>query len=222
VTAALDVSPHLRAARRALLYVIVGLGQGLTYLLLVGGGLVLGVLLTPLWIGLPLLGGTARLAWRLAEGERRQANRLLETHLPPVPPPPPGSGLRELFGSRALWRVLAMLLGKLPLALLALVVAAAPVVLTIALAALGISGLTGDDGRLVGPWSLGPGVGVALCLLALPATVVSIAALESIGMALRGLIDRLAVHDGRLHVTSPPGKGTRLEAHIPISLEVAS
>ena len=94
VTAALDVSPHLRAARRALLYLIVGLGQGLTYLLVVGGGLVLGVLLTPLWIGLPLLAGTARLAWRLAEGERRQANRLLETHLPPVSPPAPGSRLR--------------------------------------------------------------------------------------------------------------------------------
>ena len=93
MTAALDVSPHLRAARRALLYLIVGLGQGLTYLLVVGGGLVLGVLLAPLWIGLPLLAGTARLAWRLAEGERRQANRLLETHLPPVSPPAPGSGV---------------------------------------------------------------------------------------------------------------------------------
>ena len=42
------------------------------------------------------------------------------------------------------------------------------------------------------------------------------------GTGLRGLIDRLAVLDGRLEVTSPPGKGTRLEAHIPISLEVAS
>jgi signal transduction histidine kinase len=42
------------------------------------------------------------------------------------------------------------------------------------------------------------------------------------GTGLRGLIDRLAVLDGRLAVTSPPGKGTRLEAHIPISLEVAS
>ena len=36
------------------------------------------------------------------------------------------------------------------------------------------------------------------------------------GTGLRGLIDRLAVLDGRLAVTSPPGKGTRLEAHIPI------
>jgi len=35
------------------------------------------------------------------------------------------------------------------------------------------------------------------------------------GTGLRGLIDRLAVLDGRLEVTSPPGEGTRLVAHIP-------
>ena len=35
------------------------------------------------------------------------------------------------------------------------------------------------------------------------------------GTGLRGLIDRLAVLDGRLEVTSPPGRGTTLEAHIP-------
>ena len=32
----------------------------------------------------------------------------------------------------------------------------------------------------------------------------------------------VATVNGRLEVTSPPGKGTRLEAHIPISLQVAS
>ena len=36
------------------------------------------------------------------------------------------------------------------------------------------------------------------------------------GTGLRGLIDRLQVLDGRLTVVSPPGEGTRLEAHIPI------
>ena len=183
MTAALDLSPHLRAARRTLLYLIVGLGQGLTYLLVIGGGLLLGVLLAPLWVGLPLLTGTARLAWRLAEGERRQANRLLETHLPPVPPPPARE--RRARGARqsaSFWRVLAMLLLKLPIALAGLALAAArrccwrsrwP--------ALGVSGLAGDDGRLVGPWALGPAVGLALCLLALPAAIVSIAALEGVG-----------------------------------------
>src|SRR6201991_5297139 len=94
VSAALDLSPHLRAARRALLYLVVGLGQGLTYLLVLGGGLILGFVLAPLWVGLPLLTGTARLTWRLAEGERRQANRLLEAHLPPVVAPTRGGGRR--------------------------------------------------------------------------------------------------------------------------------
>ena len=94
MTFALDLSPHLRAARRTLLYLFVGLGQGLTYLLVIGGGLLLGLVLAPLWVGLPILAGTARLTWRLAEGERRQANRLLETHLPPVEPVPRGNGVR--------------------------------------------------------------------------------------------------------------------------------
>ena len=61
-------------------------------------------------------------------------------------------------------------------------------VLAIAMAGLGVSGLAGEDGRLVGPWALGPGVGVALCLLALPATIVSIAALEGVGAGLRALV----------------------------------
>jgi hypothetical protein len=35
------------------------------------------------------------------------------------------------------------------------------------------------------------------------------------GTGLRGLTDRLAVLDGRLELSSPPGVGTRVEAHIP-------
>ena len=116
---AVDLAPHLRDARRALLYLFVGLGQGLTYLVIIGGGLVLGVVLAPLWIGLPILRGTIRLTWRLAEGERRQANRLLATHLPPVPRPAPRR-LRDDLRSAAYWRVAGMLLLKLPVALLGL------------------------------------------------------------------------------------------------------
>jgi signal transduction histidine kinase len=36
------------------------------------------------------------------------------------------------------------------------------------------------------------------------------------GTGLRGLIERLQVLDGWLEVKSPPGGGTRLEAHIPV------
>ena len=84
-----------------------------------------------------------------------------------------------------------MLLLKLPVALVGLALAGLPVLLAIAMAGLGVSGLAGDDGRLVGPWALGPVVGLALCLLALPATIVSIAALEGVGAALRALARRL-------------------------------
>src|SRR4051794_41783450 len=84
---ALDLSPHLRAARRALLYMVVGLGQGLTYLLVVGGGLVLGVVLAPLWVGLPLLAGAGRVTWRLAGGGGGPADRAVGAPPPPDPPP---------------------------------------------------------------------------------------------------------------------------------------
>jgi len=191
LTAALDLSPHLRAARRTLLYLVVGLGQGLVYLLVLGGGLALGVLLAPLWIGLPLLAGTARLTWRLAEGERRQANRLLEAHAPAITPPPASKRVRETFGDRAFWRVFALLALKLPVALVGLGLVAIPALLAVALAGLGVSGLAGDDGRLVGPWALGPFLGFALCVLALPATIVTIAALEGAGTALRELAKTL-------------------------------
>src|SRR4051794_15507231 len=140
MTEAIDLAPHLRAARRTLLHLVMGVGQGLMYLIVLGGGLVLGTGLPPLWIGLPLLDGAARVAWKLAAGERRQPNRLLEAHLPPTVPPPSGRGVREALGTRAFWRVFALLALRLPASLVGLVVAGAPAVLAIALAGLGVSG----------------------------------------------------------------------------------
>ena len=73
-----------------------------------------------------MLAGTARLAWRLAEGERRQANRLLETHLPPVPPPRRAAAASASSSAAARSGACsAMLLLKLPVALAGLVVAGA-------------------------------------------------------------------------------------------------
>src|SRR4051794_22757171 len=175
----LDAPRHLRAAARALLYLVVGLGQGLMYLLLIGPGLVAGLIVSPVWRG--LLDGTTRLAWRFAESERRQANRLLETHLPP---------LHTEADGRERTRVLAMLVVKLPVALAGLAVAAVPALVTTGLLVLGITGLAGGDERVVGPWALGPASGIALCLLALPAAVLSIAALEADGAAVRAFAAR--------------------------------
>ncbi len=196
----LQLSVHLRTASRALVYVLLGIPYGIAYLALIGGGLVLGVVLSLVWIGLPLLAAVVRLAWRLAEGERRQANRLLDAHLPPVPRPQ-----RRALGewretleearSRAFWRALAMLLLKLPVALAALALAAVPVALAVALLVLGADGLGGTADRLVGPWTLGPAVGVALCLLALPAAVVAIAVQDGIGWLLSRLAQALLRSD---------------------------
>jgi signal transduction histidine kinase len=175
------IARHLRAAWRALVYLVVGLGQGITYLLLIGGGLLVGLALSPLWRA-PLDGATG-LVWRFAESERRQANRMLATHLP---------ALHAEARGRELWRAAAMLLLKLPLAAAGLAVAAAPVLLAAALLVLGLSGLTGGgEDRLVGPWELGPGLGIVLCLLAAPAAIVALAVLEGDGALARLLAGRL-------------------------------
>ena len=87
-TGGLELPRHVREAGRTLAYSLLGVAYGVVYIVVVGGGLILGAILSPAWVGLPLMAKVARLAWNLAEGERRQANRLLEAHLPPVPRPP--------------------------------------------------------------------------------------------------------------------------------------
>lgn len=185
----LALPERLRTAGATVLYLLLGLGWGLVYLLGVGGGILLGAVLSLAWIGLPLLGMVAGLAFRFAEGERRQANRLLRAHLPPVPRPRRATWRRTLeeAGHAPFWRALAMLLLRLPVTLVALAVAAAPVALCGALLALGLEGLGGEVDLMVGPWALGPLLGLALCLLAAPAAVVSLAVLDGVGRLLRRL-----------------------------------
>jgi signal transduction histidine kinase len=189
----LELPRHLRAAGRTLLYLLLGIPYGLAYLVLVGGGLLLGVVLSIVWIGLPLIAAVTRLVWQLAEGERRQANRLLEAHLPPVPRAPRGDWRTVLGDTRhgPFWRVLAMLLLKLPVVLVALVLAAAPVALSVALLVFAVEGFGGEADRIVGPWALGPAVALALCVIAFAAAVVSVAAQEGLGRLLRVLAQKL-------------------------------
>jgi signal transduction histidine kinase len=159
------------------------------------GGALIGAVLSLVWIGLPLLGAVSRLVWRLAEGERRTANRLLDAHLPPVRRPRGTRGdwrrALEQTGRAAFWRATAMLLLRLPVAIAAVLLGAVPVALAIGLLALGIEGLGGETGRFVGPWALGVPVGLGLCLLAAPAGVVAIAIHEAIGRLLRRLAQAL-------------------------------
>jgi len=65
----LDLPWHLRAAGRTLLYLLLAVPFGVAYLVLAPVASVV----------------RRRVFWSLAEVERRQANRRLEAHLPPVP-----------------------------------------------------------------------------------------------------------------------------------------
>ena len=187
----LELPRHLRDAGRTVAYLLLGIPYGLVSLLLIGGGLVLSAVLSLLWIGLPLLALVGTLAWRLAEEERRQANRLLDAHLPPLPRRAPARegwrrGLEET-GRGPFWRALAMLLLRAPVSLLALALAGAPAALCAALLVLGVQGIAGDRSLVVGPWALGPLLGIGLCVLAIPAAIVSVAAFDGAGRALRAL-----------------------------------
>jgi signal transduction histidine kinase len=189
----LELPRHLRGAGRTLLYLALGVPYGLSYLVLIGGGLLLGAVLSLVWIGLPLLAAVTRLVWQLAEAERRQANRLLEAHLPPVPRPPRGDwrSVLEASRDRPYWRALAMLLLKLPVALAGLVVVAAPVALAVGLFLLAVDGFGGTSDTLVGPWALGPALALVLCMLAFAAAVVSIAIQDGLASPLRALAQAL-------------------------------
>jgi signal transduction histidine kinase len=161
----LELQWHLKLSGRTLLYLLLAVPYGVAYLVL-----------------LPFALARRRLIWTLVEVERRQANRLLDAHLARIPRAQRPAAAR---------RAVVMLMIKLPVAVVALVLGALPVAATIALIALGVEGFGGDGDRVVGPWALGPGLAVALCLLALPAAVVTLAAHDVIGRLLRLLAQKL-------------------------------
>ena len=149
--------------------------------------LALGAALTVVGIGLPVLMGAAAACRGLVGLDRRLANRFLGTRIPPLAPAPrplPGSLWRrslDILGDRSLWRTVALLTIKPPLIALLAIVGIAPVVLCAWLAKLGVQALADlGDVAFFGPWSFGPGVGVALCLLALPTAVLALAALDAL------------------------------------------
>jgi signal transduction histidine kinase len=80
-----------------------------------------------------------------------------------------------------MWRVVAALAVQPPLVAGLLAVALAPVVLLSELVNLGVQGI-GGLGTIdyLGPWQLSPALGVALCLLVLPAAVLAVATLDAL------------------------------------------
>ena len=188
-----DLPHRVERAVQALAYLAIGLPLGLLGVLVLAA-IVLGALLSVVWIGLPLLLAALRLSRRVADLDRRQANRLLDAHLPPLSHrrlgPAEASWQRavDALNDREQLRVLAMLALKLPVTLLALVAAIAPIALTAWLLVLGVEGIFGlGPTTYIGPMTLGVPAGLLLLALAPPTAILAIALLG----ALRHLLARM-------------------------------
>jgi signal transduction histidine kinase len=126
---------------------------------------------------------------RMLEVERSLVNRLLCARVPaPSPLAPDSTVTRQQF---------AFLAGKLPISLGAAILCALPVALFVQLVAHAIDGFTATSGEYLGPWLLGPVVGLVLLLLAIPALLLSVGALQ----AAAALISRVT----RRGLSSPVG-----------------
>ncbi len=145
--------------------------RSLAYL---GLGLALGVL-DLVAVPVVLLGDTGATLRRLLELERTSTNRLLGARIPALPPTVPGSSPER--------RKIAFLAAKLPLTALATVVCLIPGALVLVLVVRASEGFAGSTSYL-GPWSLGPIVGLVLLLLASAALVLCAAALIRSGSLL--------------------------------------
>jgi signal transduction histidine kinase len=152
--------------------------------------LVIGAALSVVGIGLPLFVAAAAASRALVRADRRAANRWLGLHIAPVPARAraPGGAFRrslELLSDRALWRMAAHLAIRPVLIGALIVVALLPVGVLALLVQLGLTGLAGAGSvDYVGPWDLGPALGLLLLALAVPAAALVIATLD----ALRGVV----------------------------------
>jgi signal transduction histidine kinase len=146
----------------------------------------IGAALSVVGIGLPVLLAATAAARAIVRVDRRSANRFLGTHVPPLPPGPvtTGSPWRRslaVLADRTLWRMVGLLAAKPLIVAGLLVVGLLPVVLLAWVLHHAVEGLTGLGSiDYFGPWSLGPGVGVALLAFALPTAVLALAALDAL------------------------------------------
>ena len=173
---------------------------------LVIGALVLGMLLSVIWIGLPLVIASLAACQALAEAHRRQANRLLSAHLPPLPTPERrGETLwrRSLYAlsDRRRLRVVGLVALDLPVGAVLLFAAILPMAVTVELLILGISALFGvGDYDYLGPLTLTPLAGVLLLVLALACAVLTIATLGGLRLTVRAytraVLGRRAAEEG--------------------------
>ncbi|MBD0328674.1 MAG: hypothetical protein ICV64_01010 [Thermoleophilia bacterium] len=164
----LALRAHGAGAARTAVYILLALPLGVVHL----------VALLPLAVVSPAA------LWRLAEVERTLANRLLGARIPPLP-----YRRAEAVGGPPR-SVLALILLRLPLTVPVAVLALLPLAVTVQLARYGLEGVWNTSDRYLGPWALGPVVGVLLWVFAAAAGVVSLAVLDELRGPLRALVIR--------------------------------
>ena len=196
----LELPRRIERASRALAYIALMIPLGALGLLAIAA-IAVAALVSIVGLGGPFA-LAVRSARRLAELDRRAANRLLDAHIAPLPGRARVAGsawrrTRHALADRHLWRVLALLALSLPLGVLMLVVAVVPIALTAGLLSLGVQGVGGyGDTTYLGPWRLDAAGGILLLVLAIPAAVLAIAVLEALGAAAGALVAAL-LHSGR-------------------------
>jgi signal transduction histidine kinase len=185
VIAALELDRRLERASHAAAYLAVNVPIAILGAISVLA-LVLGAALSVAWIGLPLLLGAAAAIRRLVRLDRRAANSFLDTHIPPVPGgvATAGSPWRrslDVLSDRPLWRMVALLATKPLLIAVLCVVALVPLVLLAEILSLGMQGV-GGLGTIdyLGPWRLGPALGLVLLALVPAAAVLAVATLDAL------------------------------------------
>jgi signal transduction histidine kinase len=186
----LDLPLRLRRAGAGLAYLLVSVPLGIVSAVAVLV-LALGAALSVVWIGIPLVYAAVAVCRGLAERDRRAANRLLDAHIPPLAPPADPRVRRspvDMLSDRPLTRMLTALSIKLPIAIVALVVAGAYLFAAGGLLVLGVKGITGlGTATYVGPARTGLLTGIVLCLLSAPVAVLGIATVAGIGSTLRSI-----------------------------------
>ena len=195
--APIALRPRLQAAARTLEYLIISLPLGIVGALFMAA-LGLGALLSLAWVGLPLVLAVVVACGWLAGADRRQANRLLDAHIAPLPPRRTrrsvGTWRRTMdaLGDAQNRRLLLHALTKLPLTLAVLAAGLAPIFLAAGLITLGVQGIGGlGTTEYVGPLALNPLSGVLCLLLVVPAAVVAVAVLGGFGTVLRNVAQAL-------------------------------
>jgi signal transduction histidine kinase len=181
----LELDGRFARAGHAIAYLAVTLPVTLLALPAVAA-LTLGAALSVAGIGLPLLLAAATFCRALERLDRRAANRWLGAQVPPIPRTVLGAGganRRSLYlhSDRTQWRTATHLALRPFLFAAILLVALVPVFLFALMLQLGIGGIAGSpDVDYVGPWMLGPTLGVLLLALALPTGALALAALETL------------------------------------------